>query len=259
VILTAGYSNPNNPSTTPRHPQTESIDIEPLVVLTGAGVSAESGVPTFRGAGGVWRTYRAEELATPSAFLRDPQLVWEFYAWRRELIAACKPNKAHLLLAEIEKQISDFTLITQNVDGLHAAAGSRNIIEIHGSIWRIRCLSCGGRWDDRNVPLGELPPQCPVCREMARPDVVWFGETLEAEVIDRAFETAQRAHTMLVIGTSGIVYPAAELPRVSKARGANLIEINTEETPISGIADKVYRSKTTIGLQDWWADQQNTN
>ena len=235
----------------------EIAKLGPLVVLTGAGVSAESGVPTFRGAEGLWRTYRAEELATPIAFHRDPQLVWEFYAWRRELLAACKPNRAHLLLTEIENQISDFTLITQNVDGLHAAAGSRNIIELHGTIWRMRCTSCEDRWDDWSVPLGELPPPCPGCGEKARPDVVWFGETLDPEVLDLAFEVAQCAHTMLVIGTSGIVYPAAELPRVCKTRGARLIEINPQETPISGIADQVYRSKAAIGLQDWWADQQN--
>ncbi len=234
----------------------EIAKLEPLVVLTGAGISAESGVPTFRAAEGLWRNYRAEELATPIAFHRDPHLVWEFYAWRRELIAACIPNQAHMFLTEIEKQISDFTLITQNVDGLHAAAGSRNIIEIHGSIWRMLCTSCGNRWDDRNIPLEKFPPLCPGCGEIARPDVVWFGETLDAYVIDRAFETVQRAHAILVIGTSGIVYPAAELPRIGKMHGAKLFEINTEETPISGIADQVYRSKATVGLQDWWADQQ---
>jgi NAD-dependent deacetylase len=235
----------------------EIAKLEPLVVLTGAGISAESGVPTFRGTEGLWRTYRAEELATPIAFHRDPHLVWEFYAWRRELIAACIPNQAHMFLTEIEKQISDFTLITQNVDGLHAAAGSRTIIKLHGSIWRMRCTSCGNRWDDRNVPLAKSPPLCPRCGEIARPDVVWFGETLDADILDRAFEKAQRAHVILVIGTSGIVYPAAELPRVGKMNGAKLFEINTEATPISSIADQVYRSKATIGIQDWWADQQN--
>jgi NAD-dependent deacetylase len=234
----------------------EIAKLEPLVVLTGAGVSAESGVPTFRGDEGLWRTYRAEKLATPTAFNRDPLLVWEFYAWRRELIAACKPNQAHLLLAAIEKQISDFTLITQNVDGLHTVAGSRNIIEIHGSIWRMRCTSCGDRWEDRNVPLEKLPPSCPGCGDKARPDVVWFGEALDPEVLDSAFETAQRASVVLVIGTSGIVYPVAELPRVGKMHGAKIIEINPEITPISGVADQVYRRKATNGLQEWWADHQ---
>ena len=234
----------------------EIAKLEPLVVLTGAGVSAESGVPTFRGDEGLWRTYRAENLATPTAFHRDPQLVWEFYAWRRELISVCKPNRAHLLIAEIENQISDFTLITQNVDGLHTAASSRNIIEIHGSIWRMRCTSCGDRWDDLDVPLEKLPPPCPGCGEKARPDVVWFGEALDPEVLDRAFETAQRASVMLVIGTSGIVNPAAELPWIGKMNGAVLTEINPEITPISGVADQVIRRKATIGLQDWWTDLQ---
>jgi len=236
---------------------TEPTKHKSLVVLTGAGVSAESGVPTFRGEAGLWRTYRAEDLATPTAFHRDPKLVWEFYAWRRGLIAACQPNQAHLLLAEIEKQSTDFTLITQNVDGLHTAAGSRKVLEIHGSIWRMRCTSCRHRWDDKKPALEELPPRCPACGEMARPDVVWFGENLNIQVLECTYDAVLRAHMMLVIGTSGFIHPAADLPQLFKTHGGTLIEINTEETPISGIADKIYRSQATIGLQDWWDDRRN--
>jgi NAD-dependent deacetylase len=228
--------------------------LDPLVVLTGAGVSAESGIPTFRGADGLWRTYRVEDLATPTAFQQDPKLVWEFYAWRRELIAACEPNKAHLLLAEIEKQTSDFTLITQNVDGLHTAGGSDNVLELHGSIWRLRCSRCEHRWEDRST-LEKLPPSCPACGAMARPDVVWFGETLDPKILERAFDVTQHAQVMLIIGTSGFVHPAAGLPRLCKSHGGRLIEINLEVTPFSGFSDKVYRSMATMGLQEWWEDQ----
>ena len=152
---------------------------------------------------------------------------------------------------------TDFTLITQNVDGLHTAAGSRNVLEIHGSIWRMRCTSCGHRWDDKNPALEELPPRCPACGEMARPDVVWFGENLNIQVLECTYDAVLRANLMLVIGTSGFIHPAAELPQLFKTHGGTLIEINTEETPISGIADKIYRSQATNGLQDWWDDRRN--
>ena len=146
-----------------------------VVALTGAGISAESGVPTFRGPGGLWRQYRPEDLATPEAFARDPRLVWEWYAWRRETIAPLRPNAAHDALVALEKRTPEFLLATQNVDGLHAAAGSRRIVELHGTIWRLRCTSCGEERDDRRVPLAEIPPRCD-CGALLRPGVVWFGE-----------------------------------------------------------------------------------
>jgi NAD-dependent deacetylase len=148
-----------------------------VVALTGAGISAESGVPTFRGEGGLWRQYRAEELATPHAFRRDPSLVWEWYDWRRQLIGDCRPNAAHRTLVEMETHFDDFVLVTQNVDGLHRLAGSRNVVELHGDIWRMRCTSdCSAGWEDRTSPLPGVPARCPSCGALARPDVVWFGE-----------------------------------------------------------------------------------
>ena len=175
-------------------PMVEAVrDARSVVVLTGAGISAESGVPTFRGEGGLWRQYRAEELATPHAFRRDPSLVWEWYNWRRQLIGDCRPNAAHRTLVEMEAQFDDFVLVTQNVDGLHLLAGSRNVVELHGDIWRMRCTGgCRADWEDRTSPLPELPARCPSCGALARPDVVWFGETLPPEALDAAWAAAQR-------------------------------------------------------------------
>ena len=161
-----------------------------VAVLTGAGISAESGVPTFRGEGGLWKQYRAEDLATPRAFAKDPKLVWDWYHWRRGLMAACKPNRAHLALARLEQKLgAGFTLITQNVDGLHELAGSNNLLEIHGSIWRLRCTSCGACGPDRSLELGS-PPLCGRCGGILRPDVVWFGESLDHGLLARAEQAA---------------------------------------------------------------------
>ena len=207
-----------------------------IVALTGAGISAESGVPTFRGPGGLWRQYRPEDLATPEAFARDPHLVWEWYAWRRETIAPLRPNAAHHALVELEKRTPEFLLATQNVDGLHAAAGSRRIVELHGTIWRLRCTSCGEERDDRRVPLAEVPPRCD-CGALLRPGVVWFGEALPEEAVTAAFEAAQAADVVLVVGTSSLVYPAAALPQAARAAGAFVVEINPEPTPLTPLAD----------------------
>jgi NAD-dependent deacetylase len=204
------------------------------VALTGAGVSAESGVPTFRGAEGLWRNFRAEDLATPEAFARDPVLVWQWYDWRRSLISGVRPNSAHYALAELEKS-KGLTLITQNVDGLHSLAGSANPIELHGSIWRIRCTRCGSRCENRDVPL-TIPPMCG-CGGVMRPDIVWFGESLDPDIIEAAFRAASEADFMMVIGTSGVVQPAASLAYRAKEAGAFIVEINIETTPQSGIAD----------------------
>ncbi len=205
------------------------------VVLTGAGVSAESGVPTFRGAAGLWRQFRAEELATPQAFARDPQLVWEWYDWRRGLIASVKPNPGHYALAELERRSPQFTLVTQNVDGLHQQAGSRSVLEIHGSIWKLRCTVCRREWLDRGVPLA-LPPHCQ-CGGLARPGVVWFRENLPAKTWTEAERAAKCCDVFLVIGTSAVVYPAASLVPLAHAAGAKIIEINLEPTPLSGLVD----------------------
>lgn len=215
-----------------------------VVVLTGAGVSAESGVPTFRGADGLWRTYRAEDLATPHAFASDPQLVWEWYQWRRELVAACRPNPAHEFIARLEREHrGDFLLVTQNVDGLHRLAGSEQLVEVHGNLWEVRCTSCGRSREDRTVPFPELPPRCDECRGLLRPGVVWFGEALPEAALARAFASAERCEVMLVVGTSAVVYPVAYLPQLAKRAGAYVIEVNPDETPLTALADESWRGK----------------
>lgn len=203
-----------------------------IAVLTGAGVSAESGVPTFRGDGGLWKNYRAESLATPEAFARDPKLVWEWYDWRRSVIAGLKPNAGHYALAELEKRTPQFTLITQNVDGLHELAGSNNVLRVHGSIWILRCMACGSEQEDRRARLSEIPPRCE-CGGMLRPGVVWFGEALPTEVWQAAEKAARECELLLVIGTSAVVYPAAGLAHVAKSCGARVVEINVAETALS--------------------------
>jgi NAD-dependent deacetylase len=208
-----------------------------VTVLTGAGVSAASGVPTFRGPGGLWRSFRAEELATPAAFARDPQLVWEWYDWRRSQLAACSPNRAHDVLARWTER-PGVTLITQNVDGLHERAGARDIVRFHGSIWRLQCASACGEadWDDRRAPLPELPPRCPGCHGLARPGVVWFGETIDPDVLRRSIE-ATACDVFLSLGTSSLVYPAAGLMSQAKTCGAFTIEINPVPTDASSYLD----------------------
>jgi len=208
-----------------------------IAVLTGAGVSAESGVPTFRGNNGLWKQRRAEDLATPGAFARDPLLVWEWYNWRRSVLAGAKPNPGHYALAELEKRRSNFTLITQNVDGLHELAGSHNVLRLHGSIWRVRCVECKQERFDRRIPFPEIPPKCE-CGGMLRPGVVWFGEALPQDVWQAAEHAARSADLFLVIGTSAVVYPAAGLARIAKSAGARVVEINIAETQLSDQIDE---------------------
>jgi NAD-dependent deacetylase len=207
-----------------------------VAVLTGAGISAESGIPTFRSAGGLWRNFRPEDLATPQAFARDPKTVWEWYDWRRGLIAAAKPNPGHLALASLEGRFSEFTLITQNVDGLHDRAGSRRPLKVHGDIWDLRCTACRRTWRDERAPLPELPPRCE-CGGMARPGVVWFGEALPSGIWTEAEVAAGGADVFLVVGTSALVYPAAGLALIAKGGGARVVEINPERTPFSDEVD----------------------
>jgi NAD-dependent deacetylase len=199
-----------------------------IAVLTGAGVSAESGLPTFREAQtGLWARYDPQELATPDAFRRNPRLVWEWYAYRRGLAEAAAPNPAHLALAEIERRVEDFTLITQNVDGLHRRAGSRNVVELHGNLTRTKCFE-----EDRAIeqwpPTDEAPPRCPHCGGRLRPDVVWFGEMLPQHAWEQAAAATGRCDLFLSVGTSGLVRPAAELPAAAKRLGAYVVEINLE-------------------------------
>ena len=208
-----------------------------VTVLTGAGISAASGVPTFRGAGGLWKTFRAEDLATPHAFARDPGLVWEWYDWRRRQIAACTPNAGHHVLARWSQAGDRVQVITQNVDGLHERAGTERLIRLHGSIWRVRCVracSHDAPRDVLDVPLAPLPPQC-VCGASLRPDVVWFGEALDAGLLAAADAAAGRADVFLAVGTSAQVYPAAGLIPRARAAGALVVEINPE--PSAGDVD----------------------
>lgn len=198
-----------------------------VAVLTGAGVSAESGIPTFRSNGGYWQNYRFEDLATPEAFARDPKFVWTWYEERRRTIAKAQPNDGHYALAELEKQKPVFTLITQNVDGLHDLAGSKNVIKLHGDIWTVRCLKCGVARIDRSE-LPDLPPYCG-CGGMLRPGVVWFGENLPEGAMERAAAAVHGADVLIVAGTSAKVYPAAGLISLAKA----VIEINPEATGFS--------------------------
>ncbi len=225
--------------------------VKAVAVLTGAGISAESGVPTFRGADGLWKQYRAEELATPQAFRRDPRLVWEWYDWRRGLIARCRPNDAHRTLAEMEQHIERFALITQNVDGLHRLAGSRNVIELHGNLWQVRCVREGVIKEDRRVPIGEIPPRCQ-CGALLRPNVVWFGESLPPAVLSAAYAAVEDCEVMLVIGTSAVVQPAASLPLLAKQHGAYLIELNVQRTALSPHADEVILGPAAVELPKLW-------
>ncbi len=207
-----------------------------IAVLTGAGISAESGIPTFRGPGGIWRTYKAEDLATPEAFARDPEFVWEWYDYRRSVIAEVQPNAGHRALVDWEKRVKEFTLITQNVDGLHDRAGSRAILKVHGDIWMVRCMECGREREEKSARLSEIPPRCG-CGGIERPGVVWFGEALPAAVWERAKRAVQEVEIMLVVGTSAVVHPVAGLVELAKSRGAVVVEVNVADTPVTPGAD----------------------
>ncbi len=226
----------------------EAVDIllssEKLVVITGAGVSAESGVPTFRGKDGLWKKFRAEDLATPWAFKKDPKLVWEWYDWRRGIISKAAPNPGHIAIKELEDIFENFLLITQNVDGLHKRAGSTKIVEIHGNLWRVLCTACGKKSYLFDVPLKEIPPRCQECGGILRPDVVWFGESLNPHLLDECYRSLENCDVLLVCGTSGVVQPVASFPSVAKASGAKVIEVNVENTPISQVADLSILGKT---------------
>ena len=247
-------------------------EAERVVAVTGAGISAESGVPTFRGPEGLWRNYHPEELATPEAFSHDPRLVWEWYEWRRQRIAGCRPNDAHLALARAALRRGDVRILTQNVDGLHAlaahevahevaheaadeatdgAAGPALPIELHGSIFRVRCTSCRDRYAHREevrTDSLETLPRCRGCGGLLRPDVVWFGEALDESALETAFDEAARADVCLVIGTSALVQPTASLPRVTQANGGRVIEINPEPTPLTATADVSLRARAAASV-----------
>jgi NAD-dependent deacetylase len=229
-----------------------------VLVLTGAGVSAESGVPTFRGPDGLWRSHRPEELATPKAFARDPRLVWEWYGWRRERVAACRPNAGHHALARWALGRAGVAIVTQNVDGLHEAAAREAAddpaaalpLELHGSIFRVRCTRCAHRASDRGTVSAASLPSCPACGSLLRPDIVWFGEALDPVVIERAFALAEAADVCLVAGTSAVVHPAASLPAVTAGAGGRVIEVNPDPTPLSVLARPALRGGSAVVLPE---------
>lgn len=204
-----------------------------VCVLTGAGVSAESGVPTFRGEDGLWKKFKPEELANFDAFINNPELVWEWYTYRKQVIKNVQPNPAHLALVEMEQMVPDFTLVTQNVDNLHRRAGSKNVLELHGNIERSYCIDCRTVAEDVELTPDRKAPRCEKCGGLIRPDVVWFGELLPVEIFQKASAAANRCELFLTVGTSAIVYPAASLPQVARSRGAYVVEINAEPTEIS--------------------------
>jgi NAD-dependent deacetylase len=188
----------------------------------------------------LWRNFKAEDLATPEAFARDPKMVWEWYDWRRSLIAQAEPNAGHRALAELEKRKPGFSLITQNVDGLHDRAGSRNILKVHGNIWSLRCTRCLKERIEPRTPLPEIPPRCN-CGGLERPGVVWFGEALPERIWAKAEQAARGADVFLIVGTSAVVYPAAGLAGIAKSGGAKVIEVNIEETSVSSWVDYCLR------------------
>jgi NAD-dependent deacetylase len=240
-------------------PLSDVIDIPPalaealrearhVVALTGAGISAESGLPTFRDAQtGLWARYRPEDLATPEAFERNPRLVWEWYAWRRELAERAEPNPGHRALAEMARRTPRLTLVTQNVDGLQQRAGSREVLELHGNVHRTVC-SRERTVIDAWEAAAEPPPTCPRCGAYLRPDVVWFGEMLPVAVLEQALEAASSAAVFLCVGTAAMVQPAASLPFKALAAGAVVVEVNPTETPLTGDAHHVLAASAARAL-----------
>eukprot|EP00850_Spirogloea_muscicola_P007073 SM000035S13053 [mRNA] locus=s35:126889:129061:+ [translate_table: standard] len=253
-----------------------------VTVLTGAGISAESGIPTFRGQGGLWRTWSALDLATPEAFAADPALVWEFYHYRRDIVCKASPNAAHLALAALQMRCKahgkSFTLLTQNIDGLHAQAGSTDVVELHGCLWKTRCTDCGEILENRDMPICpalagrgaphqqaldaqiELPdlPRCTrqlqdsrrQCRGLLRPHVVWFRENLDDMVSERAYEAARQSDIFIIVGTSAVVQPAAGYAKVAYMGGATLAEFNIEDTPISSSCQYTFRGPSADVLPE---------
>jgi NAD-dependent deacetylase len=217
-------------------------DARRVVASTGAGMSKESGIPTFRDArNGLWARYDPEELATERGFRANPRLVWSWYAERRRRIAACEPHAGHRALAAMESRLPSLTVVTQNIDGLHAAAGSADVVELHGAIRRVKCLDAHHPFAGAPPDAEGDPPPCPRCGSPLRPDVVWFGEALPREATERAWTLAGTCDVMLVVGTSGLVYPAADLPRVAKRAGARIVEVNPEPSGVTPVADVFLR------------------
>jgi NAD-dependent deacetylase len=231
-------------------------DFSRIVFFTGAGMSAESGVPTYRGKGGIWKEYDWQDYACQRAFDRDPEHVWEFHNYRRGIVSKCAPNEGHRLIARCEQRLPSVTVVTQNIDGLHQAAGSRKVLELHGSLWKLRCDRCGWRDEDPSAPVEDV--LCPACKASAsdgdaepaykRPDIVWFGDNLRPDVIALVRDALVACDLLVSIGTSAVVYPAADMPLIAARAGARLLEINPEGTPMSSIYETCLRMTATEGL-----------
>lgn len=217
-------------------------DFERIVFFTGAGLSAESGIPTYRGAGGIWAEYDYEDYACQRAFDRDPEKVWDFHDKRRAAVAACEPNEGHRIIAEVQRDKPATAVVTQNIDGLHARSGAKDVVELHGSLWRVRCDSEKIVRDDGSVPMS--PRRCS-CGAYWRPDIVWFEDSLQERSLLRAHEVLSTCDLLVSVGTSGVVYPAAELPRIAMRRGALSVEINLEDTPVSSLYQQRIRGRAS--------------
>ena len=218
--------------------QTVLARAEHVVAFTGAGISAESGVPTFRGADGIWKKMRPEELASMNGFLANPALVWEWYQHRRTIVHTVRPNAGHQAIVEMEQIFPRVTVVTQNIDNLHRRAGSSRVVELHGNIERNYCLQCGAQYGEEMVPLPDNIPTCVQCGGLIRPDVVWFGEMLPEEAWGEASRACESADLLISVGTSGVVYPAASLPLATKHAGGFVVEVNPEPTPLTPSVDE---------------------
>lgn len=217
-------------------------DFERIVFFTGAGLSAESGIPTYRGRGGIWTEYDYEDYACQRAFDRQPEKVWDFHDKRRAAVAACAPNAGHAVIADIRATMPNTSVVTQNIDGLHQRAGVSDVIELHGSLWRVRCDRDRTVRDDLSVPMS---PRTCACGGYFRPDIVWFEDALDPRVVERAQEALRSCDLLVSVGTSGVVYPAADLPRIAVAAGATSVEINLEDTPVSHLYQHRLRGKAS--------------
>lgn len=223
-------------------------EFQRIVFFTGAGMSAESGVPTYRGAGGIWKQYDYHRYACQTAFDRDPEAVWEFHNYRRSIVIACEPNAGHTTIARAEQLLPGVAVLTQNIDGLHQRAGAKNVHELHGSLWRVRCDRCRVRESSVESPRARL--RCEACGGWWRPDIVWFGDMLDSTILDTAQELLQRCDLLVSIGTSAVVYPAALLPEIARANGATCVEINPDPTPASYLYQVHMRGPATAMLAE---------
>ena len=222
-------------------------DFQHIVFFTGAGLSVESGIPTYRGQGGVWENYNYQEYACQEAFANDPEKVWDFHDKRRAIIKSCSPNPAHEIIAKVQQQHPRTTIITQNIDGLHQRSGAQNVIELHGSIWRLRCPESGNLEENFETPLKQRKS---TSKSWWRPDIVWFGDPLREETIQTALNALQQCDLFLCIGTSAVVYPAAQMPQIAIDNGAETIEINPEETPISALFKRRMQTSASHALKE---------